>query len=213
VKIAVRIAMVVVAVCASGDAFADTDAPVQDVRRAPQPDEGLGFRQVTPSPTLAWVALQLLPSPELAVGRERHIDANGHVDTGPRTAFGLRWQLTPLLWSFGVHRSQSRWRSFVVDPLARQSGSIELSTSFEYIGGDVDRVLVRPGIRTYLPLLHKGEYLSASVGTSIYTYDDGLRVAYDIGAYTLSGFLGFQLTVAPTHAPLAAIATIRLRYF
>lgn len=208
------------ALCVVGLAFGEGRAlaapdPIvpQDVRRAPQPDSRLEYGHPFPHPTFAWLALQMLPSPELAIGRQRHIDASGAVDAGPRAAFGMRWQLTPLLWSFGVHRSQPRFRSFVVDPLARQSGSIELSTTFEYIGGDVDRVLVRPGVRTYLPLIQKGEYLSASLGTSVYAFDYGLRVAYDVGVYTLSGFLGFQLTVAPTHAPLAAITTIRLRYF
>jgi hypothetical protein len=186
--------------------------PVQDVHRAPLPDTSLGYHQVMPRPTLAWAAFQLLPSPEVAFGRQRHIGPTGAVDDATSAAFGLRWQVTPVLWSFGVHRSQSRWRYFVVDPIARQSGSLELSTSFEYIGGHVDRVLVRPGLRVYLPVAQRGEYLSVSLGTSVYGYD-GLRVAYDVGAYILAGMLGFQMTVAPTHAPLAAIATVRLRYF
>lgn len=198
---------------ATDAARAESSPPVQDVHRAPQPDASYGFGRVIPYPTLSWALLQLLPSPEVALGRQRHFDASGAADNGPRAAFGLRWQLTPLLWSFGVHRSQPRFRAFIVDPLARVSGSIELSTTFEYIGGDIDRVLVRPGVRTYLPILSKGEALSVSLGTSLYSFDDGLRVAYDVGAYTFSGFLGFQLTVAPTHAPLAGIATIRLRYF
>lgn len=202
-----------VAVTTAGEASADPGTFVQDVRRAPQPDAQLRYRNVGPHPTPEWAVSQLLPSPEVAFGRQKHVDASGKVDEGPQAAFGLRWQLTPLLWSFGVHRSQSRFRTFVVDPLARHSGSLELSTTLEYIFGDIDRLLVRPGIRTYLPVLAKGEALSVSLGTSVYSYDEGLRVAYDVGAYTFSGFLGVQLTVAPSHAPLAGIATIRLRYF
>ena len=200
----------------AGDASASPEpagAPVvQDVHLAPLPDTSLGYRQATPRPTITWALFQLLPSPELAVGRQRHIDANGAVDESLSTAFGMRWQVTPLLWSFGVHRSQSRWRYFVVDPFARVSGSLELSTSFEYIGGHVDRLLARPGLRAYLPLAQKGEYLSMSLGTSVYAYE-GLRVAYDVGVYTLAGIVGFRVTVAPTHAPLAGIATLNLRYF
>ena len=64
----------------------------------------------------------------------------------------------------------------------------------------------------YLPLLEKGERLSVSFGTSVYDAN-GLRVAYDVGAYILNGFLGLQLTVAPSHDALATIATLRLRYF
>lgn len=185
---------------------------VQDVHRAPQPDTTLGFQSPSFFPTAAWLGSQLVPSPELAFGRQRHIDPTGKAESDYSPSFGLRWQLTPVLWSFGVHPSQSRWRFFVVDPIARQSGSLELSTTFEYIGGHIDRVLARPGLRVYLPIAQKGEYLSASLGTSVYSYD-GFRVAYDVGLYTLGGFLGLQLTVAPAHAPLAAITTIRLRYF
>jgi hypothetical protein len=200
---------------AARPADADPSAPASsppDVHQAPQPDSGLTYREVAPYPTLAWTALQLLPSPELAFGRQRNIDESGAVHRSVPTTFGLRWQLTPVLWSFGVHRRQPRWRFFVVDPIARQSGSLELSTSFEYIGGEIDSILVRPGLRLYLPVVQRGEYLSVSLGTSAYRYE-GLRVAYDVGAYILSGFLGLQVTVAPTHAPLAAIATVRFRYF
>ncbi len=183
-----------------------------DVHRAPLPDTRLTHHRPEIHPTFAWAALQLLPSPELAIGRQRHIEPSGATDGSPKTAFGLRWQVTPLLWSFGVHRAQSRWRSFIVDPIARQSGSLELSASFEYIGAHVDRLITRPGLRVYLPVAQRGEYLSVSFGTSVYDYD-GLRVAYDVGAYILAGMLGLQVTLAPTHDPLAAIATIRLRYF
>jgi hypothetical protein len=186
--------------------------PAQDVHRAPLPDTSLGYHLASPRPTLGWAILQLLPSPEIAVGRQRHIDLTGAVDESLSTAFGLRWQVTPVLWSFGVHRSQSRWRYFVVDPFARVSGSLELSAAFEYIGGHVDRLLARPGLRAYLPLAQKGEYLSMSLGTSVYSYE-GLRVAYDVGVYTLGGIVGLRVTVAPTHAPLAGIATLNLRYF
>lgn len=183
------------------------------VRRAPQPNQELGYHRVTPRPSLLWLALQLLPSPEVALGRQKTIGVDGAVDRGVSTTWGLRWQATPLLWSFGVHRAQPRWRTFVVDPIARHSGSIELSTSFEYVAGDIDRVLVRPGIRTYLPVAQRGEYLSVSLGTSVYAFESALRVAYDVGAYTLGGLFGVQLTLAPTHAPLTAIGTFRIRYF
>ncbi len=183
-----------------------------DVHYAPLPESSLTYHVPTQNPTLPWALLQLLPSPELAFGRQRHIDVNGAVDTSISPAFGLRWELTPLLWSWGVHRRQSGWRFFVVDPIARLSGSLELATAFEYIGGHVDRVIARPGLRMYLPVAQRGEFLAVSLGTSAYSYE-GFRVAYDVGAWILSGFLGFQVTVAPAHDPLAAIATLKLRFF
>ncbi|MGC4079430.1 MAG: hypothetical protein QM702_20800 [Rubrivivax sp.] len=164
-------------------------------------------------PSFAWIATQLVPSPEVAWGRLKRIEADGTAKEELESAFGLRWQLTPVAWSWGTHRSLNRFRYFVVDPLARNSGSIELNTSFEYLWGHVDRLLVRPGIRGNFPLLHRGEYLSCSLGTSTYVYDRTPRVAYDAGIYILYGVLGAQVTVAPAHDPLNLIATIRIRYF
>ena len=187
--------------------------PPLDIHRAPSPPASYSFHTPAPYPTASWALLQLLPSPELAFGRQRTIGIDGTIDGGVTPAFGVRWQLSPLVWSFGVHRRQSPWRAFVVDPVARQSGSLELSQTFEYVGGHIGRMLVRPGVRVYLPVMHRGEYVSTSLGTSIYQFDGDLRVAYDVGIYFLSGLFGFQATVAPTHDPLAAIATLRLRYF
>ena len=199
---------------AEGVAHAEAGPPQPpfEVRHAPLPDTHLTYHRPVIHPTFAWALTQLVPSPELVVGRQRHIELGGRVDSSPNATWGLRWQLTPLLWSFGVHRAQSRWRTFIVDPIARQSGSLELSTSVEYIGGWVDRLLVRPGLRVYLPVAQRGENLSVSFGTSVYGYD-GLRVAYDVGAYILAGMLGLQVTLAPTHDPMAGIVTLRLRYF
>jgi hypothetical protein len=200
--------------------------PPATPRLLEQPERGYTYAEPGAYPSLAWVGLQLLPSPEVAVGRvescrERArtgvcLDANGRPAEGEKdtkTAFGLRWQLTPLVWSWGVNRHVSRWRSFVVDPLARHSGSLELSTAFEYFFGHVDRAIVRPGVRAYFPLAHRGEYLSASLGTSTYAYDGKMRVAYDVGAYILFGIFGVQVTIAPQNEPLTAIGTFRIRYF
>ncbi|MBX3228041.1 MAG: hypothetical protein KIT84_27550 [Labilithrix sp.] len=198
-------------VLAAAEAHADEPPPL-DVHRAPLPDDPIEAHPPKPYPSFAWILFQLLPSPELAFGHTKNVDVDGNADERVRTAFGLRWQLTPVLWSFGVHRSQPRWRFFVVDPFARHAGSVELSASLEYIGGHVDALVARPGVRVYLPVLERGERLSVSLGTSVYDAH-GFRVAYDVGAYVLNGFLGLQVTVAPRHEALATIATLRLRYF
>lgn len=169
-----------------------------------QPEGGYTFKEVHPYPSLAWTILQLLPSPEVAVGA-----AGGQT----RAAMGLRWQLTPLVWSWGTNRRISSWRFFVVDPIARHSGSLELSGNLEYFFGDLERFVARPGVRAYFPLAQRGEYLSASLGTSTYSYDDKLRVAYEVGAYILFGLFGVQVTVAPNNDPLKVIGTLRIRYF
>lgn len=187
--------------------------PPPSPRVIPQPERRYTYTEPQPYPSFAWLGVQALPSPELAVGRVRTVGPTGESQVDTETAFGLRWQLSPLVWSWGMNRRVSPWRWLVVDPLARHSGSLELSGTFEYIFGHVDRLIVRPGVRAYFPVAQRGEYLSVSVGTSTYAYDEKMRVAYDVGAYVLFGLFGVQATIAPDHGPLSAIATLRIRYF
>lgn len=164
-------------------------------------------------PSLLWFATQFVPSPEVGFGRSSHTDWAGVSQRQTDAAFGFRWQLTPILWSWGVHRAVSPWRFVVVDPLARFSGSIEADMNLEYFLGHVNRMIVRPSIVGNFPLFHRGEYLSMSMGTSAYVYDSIPHVAYEGGIYTLFGLFGAQFTYAPSHEPLRAIATFRIRYF
>lgn len=188
---------------AEGDAR-KVSVPALAEPRFDPPDHSYTYSSPKPYPTFAWFALQLLPSPEVAIGEDRGIAT---------AAFGLRWQLTPALWSWGVHRRVSGWRFFIVDPLARMSGSIALEQHFEYIAGHVDRLLVRPGVKATFPLVSHGEYLAFSIGSSVYRYDDRAHAAYDVGLYTLFGMFGAVATIAPEHRALTTIATLRIRYF
>jgi hypothetical protein len=154
-------------------------------------------------PTLAWMLTQLLPSPEIAVGQ----------GTG---RFGARWQVTPLLYSWGVNRKLSPWRFLVVEPLVRQSGSIELYLSPEYLvygSSAADGLLGRAGVRSYFPLVEHGDYLSVSLGASEYWFADRPGTAVEAGAYTLFGTLGVQATYSPSRSPAEWIFTLRVRYF
>jgi hypothetical protein len=155
--------------------------------------------------TLPWLATQLLPSPELAYGHDV-------------ARFGVRWQATPLLFSWGIHRGLSPWRFFVAEPYVRQSGSVELYVTPEYVvhgASFADGWILRTGVRSYFPLVEHGEYLSVSVGASSFVFAGQWAAAYEGGIYTLFGVVGVELTVAPTPsaAPVATIATLRFRYF
>lgn len=213
-------AIAIACVCRAGTASADAPParnfapyPPPSPRVLAPPDRSYTYAEPQMYPSLAWFVTQLLPSPEVAVGRIHETSATGTSESTTQPAFGLRWQLSPVVWSWGTNRRVSRWRYLVVDPLARHSGSLELSGSIEYFWGHVDRFLFRPGVRAYFPLAQRGEYLSTSIGTSVYGYDEKLRVAYDVGAYVLFGLFGVQATIAPDHGPLMAIGTFRIRYF
>ncbi|MCL2723800.1 MAG: hypothetical protein FWD69_05125 [Polyangiaceae bacterium] len=187
--------------------------PLRSPRFVSPPDTSYGYAGSLEYPSYAWIAAQLVPSPELAFGRIRRIDVDGHAKNDLEVTFGLRWQVTPVLYSWGTYRTISPWRFVVVDPIARHSGSIEADLALEYLGGDVSRMLVRPGVHATFPLLQRGEYWSASLGTSVYTYDAIPRVAYTVGTYFLFGLFGVELTLAPAHEPLKTMATFRIRYF
>jgi hypothetical protein len=143
---------------------------------------------------------QLIPSPEIIAGGE---GAN----------WGLKWQLTAISYSWALYRKVSPWRFLVVDPTARHTGSIELYGSPEYVHTSRDGLLVRYGVRAYVPIWEKGEFLSASVGSSVCEFNDKWGAAYEAGIYGLGGVLGLQFTYSPEQAAIRYITTLSVRFF
>lgn len=149
----------------------------------------------------AWAITQLIPSPLLVTGKE-HVGA------------GMRWQVTPLLFSFGV--AERPFRTFVVAPIARHSGSVELHASPEWAccaPSDAHGWLVRLGARVYLPILEHGERLSYSFGGSYYRAESGGGFAADVGVYSFSGIFGVNVTVSPSLERREVVSALTIRYF
>ena len=155
-------------------------------------------------PSSLWISSQLIPSPEFISVKD------------DRLRFGLRWQVTPLLYSFGINRKLNPWRYFVVEPLVRQNGSIELFFTPEWLNV-TDKFktnwLFRAGLRTYFPLYRRGEYLSGSLAASYYNFNGDQGISYEAGIYLFFGILGFQVTYSPEMKTSPWIFTLRLRYF
>lgn len=154
-------------------------------------------------PTLLWTALQLVPSPEVMIA-------------GSSVYAGMRWQVTPLLYSFGINRKLSPWRSLIAEPVVRHAGSIELFFSPEYLsksGTFAEHWLFRGGLRSYFPLLSKGEYLSTSIGASLLHFDHHLGAALSAGLYVLYGFVGAEITYCPTPGLRSTTLALSLRMF
>ena len=155
------------------------------------------------SVTLAWFLTQLIPSPEIAAG------VNG-------AAFGLRWQVVPFLVSFGIDRRLSPFRAFVVEPLVRTSGSLELFVAPEYLAIDErlsHRFGFRAGVRAHFPIIEKGDYLSLSLGTAYVRFGASESASYQFGAYLLFGFLGFEQSIVPALDEARWIGTFNVRFF
>lgn len=154
-------------------------------------------------PSLMWSIAQFIPSPEW-------------ITSSDGSRFGIRWQVTPLLYSFGINKKLSPLRYFIAEPLVRQSGSVELFFTPEYLNLEdklKDKWLFRGGARIYIPLWQRGEYLSASLAASYYNFNGVNGISYEGGIYLFAGILGFQTTYSPSFTNSKWIFTIRLRYF
>ncbi|MET0388157.1 MAG: hypothetical protein ABW321_19450 [Polyangiales bacterium] len=185
---AVRCAVVALCLCTASGVKAQAAAPPAS----------------QPSPVVAggmWTFLQLIPSPLLVVG-ERHV------------GFGLRWQVTPFLYSFGI--AGRPVRLFLVSPIARHSGSLELHASPEWAcctPDDRSNWLLRAGLRVYLPLIEHGEVLSWSIGSSYHYAGREHGAALDVGLYTFFGVLGVNLAVSPWLSRREVTLALSIRYF
>ena len=145
-------------------------------------------RHPFPYPTLPWVALQLVPSPGVVVDRGQ-------------AALAAAWSVTPVLYSFGIHRRLSPWRAGVVEPIVRHSGSVEIRGGLDYFALTPrfrDRFGGRVGLRSTWPIFERGESLSWSVGTWMSWFDGRAVAGYELGVHTLLGILGAVVGVAPT---------------
>jgi hypothetical protein len=165
-------------------------------RRATATDPGTSL-------TLPWLVTQLIPSPEIAAG----VDG---------AAFGLRWQVVPILYSFGIDSRLSPFRAFVVEPLVRTSGSLELFVAPEYLAIEdrlSDRFGFRAGLRAHFPVIERGDYLSVSVGTAYARFKGRESASYQFGVYLLFGFIGFEQSVMPGFAEARFISTFNVRWF
>jgi hypothetical protein len=182
------------------DALAPGDLPESPELRRADPAR---VREPAVQPTWPWLAMQLVPSPGLAIGAEG-------------AALDLRWQVTPVLYSFGIDPRLSPWRFFVAEPIVRQSGSLELHASPEYLAVRDElgqRFGFRVGTRATFPLLHRGDYLSVSVGSSYYRFAFHEGASFELGGYVLFGMLGLQVQLSPGFAEAPVITNLSIRFF
>jgi hypothetical protein len=152
-----------------------------------------------------WLVLQAVPS----VGMITH-----QRDVG----LALEWQLTPLLWSHAMDPRLSPWRSFIVEPIVRHAGSLELFVAPHYwslpaLSTAAGRVGGKLGLRSTMPLLHRGEYLSCSLG-SVYVWRPGdPGVSFEAGLYTLFGFVGLTVGAQLLRSDPSWQTLLKLRVF
>ncbi len=154
-----------------------------------------------PPPTLYWMIAQFVPSPELGFG-------------GRYAVAGMRWQLTPLLYSFGIYRKLSPWRFFVTEPLTRVSGSLELFVSPEYLTAPAasNEWITRVGVHANFPLLERGERLALTLGSGLHWGAES-GAFFEGGLSAFSGVFGLFFSYSPLLKLAPAIVTLRVRVF
>ena len=158
--------------------------------------------RITPlAAAVVWGVAQLIPSPL-------------YVASSNRVGGGVRWQITPLVYSFGV--AARPVRAFIIEPVARHTGAIELYGSPEWAccaPGDATSFIARAGVRLYLPLIGRGEALTGSLGGSYYRAGDGDGASVEVGVYALFASVGLTVTVSPRLVGREVITALHLRYF
>jgi hypothetical protein len=179
-----------------------TFAVPSSAKAEPNTEEQSPAVRVSPlAAAVVWGLVQLIPSPL-------------YVATSDRVGGGVRWQITPLIYSFGV--AARPVRTFIIEPVARHTGAIELFASPEWACcavGDATSFIARGGARLYFPLIGRGEALTGSLGGSYYRAGDGTGGSAEVGVYALFASLGLTVTVSPRLTGREVITALHIRYF
>lgn len=142
---------------------------------------------------LTWTIVQLIPSPTWLNDR----NANSSSLT-----FALRWQITPLNFSFSTNKFVSPVQFFFVNPMRRYTGSVEFFVQPELATGSFgnsgfNKMGIAVGSRFNIPLKNYGENLYMSLGGK-YTFRknniENKNGYYGVegGVYAIFGVLGLQ---------------------
>ena len=169
--------------------------PAPVFRTLPDETPGLPPRR---RPGQEWYFLQLLPSPGFKIGA---------------SSASFRWQLTPLLYSWGVHPRISPWRFGITEPLTRVSGSIEFPLQIGYAPTPISTQWHwSVGARAYFPVAEYGEGWSLSLGAFRSQKANQSGWTTEAGAWFLFGFFGFTAAYTPNLPSEEWAFHFRIRY-
>ena len=156
---------------------------------------GLSYSQNTsPNKFLEWTSwtlFQTIPSPAFYQDRD---------GSNSRLQFGFRWHITPVNYSFNANKLVTPVQFFLVNPVRRYGGSVELLaepewTTSGYQYSDLQRLNLAAGVRGYIPAIEYGEYLCISVAGK-YNFrknkqdENSNYYSAEAGLYTLFGIAG-----------------------
>ena len=147
-----------------------------------------------------WMPFQLLPNLTL-------------YSSSPLSGFGFEWEFTPLLYSFGMNKQISPWYSFIVEPTARFTGSLELVAAGQVfttkMGGSY--FAASGHLMGTIPLIERGEHLALNLGIGAYRIAGQTRIFKVAGISTLFGMVHFNVKHGAN--PTAWIISLEFRIF
>ena len=140
----------------------------------------------------SWALLQAIPSPGFYEDRN---------DFESGIKFGIEWQVIPISYSFNANKYVSNFSFLHIKPNKRFSGSAEIFFEPAIVPGgfkrnDLNKFSYKAGVRTVIPLFHRGEYLSFSLGAGYYRQSSPAEkydgITYEAGVYSFFGMLGLK---------------------
>lgn len=128
---------------------------------------------------------------------------------------GVRWNVAPLLYSWGANRKLTPWRILMAEPYQRHSGSVELHVSPEWNNAEFGNARwgTRSGVRAYFPVYRHGEHVSCSVGTNYVWFGSEKLIGYEASLYTLFGVFGVQAMYTPQRTSAPITISLNIKYF
>jgi hypothetical protein len=134
--------------------------------------------------------------------------------SGPsNSAFGFEWELTPVLYSFGMNKQISPWYFFIVEPPGRFTGSIEFNIAVQIFTKKVgtSHFGFSGQLMGFIPLVERGEHLTLNLGAAVYRVGNTTPVFAVVGFSTLFGI--FHVNVKHSPAEKVWITSIEWRIF
>lgn len=116
-----------------------------------------------------------------------------------QTNFAFEWEAAPVLYSFGMTKLISPWYTFVVEPPARFTGSLEFNiTGLAYTSKAGSSHFGYSGqLLAHVPLVERGEHLALNAGVAKYSIADASPTFYVAGVSSIFGLLHLNFKYSP----------------
>lgn len=114
--------------------------------------------------------------------------------------FAFEWEVAPLVYSWGMTKQVSPWSSFIVNPVRRFTGSIELIFSAQVYTSNpgASNFGYSAQLLGHFPLIELGEHLALNLGVAQYVVNNLSSTYYVVGASSLFGLLHYNVKYAPS---------------